>query len=210
MNHSFLAAAPLLGFFAVIENGEWKPGIGDPSVMGWVTVIAYVTASVLCIWAAMGKPRTLPPIDATKYWMFWSTLGVIMLLLAINKQLDLQMWFWLTGKNWAKANGWYEQRRTIQLGSMLAISIMTGAGLAYFTWLTRSAFRQRLLALLGVVFIVCFVLIRASSLHHVDALLGWRVAGMKMNWILENGGILLVVTAALKAIRVSRRERDVV
>jgi len=31
-----------------------------------------------------------------------------------------------------------------------------------------------------------------------------------MNWILENGGILLVVIAALKAIRVSRRERDVV
>jgi len=133
-----------------------------------------------------------------------------MLLLAINKQLDLQMWFWLTGKNWAKANGWYEQRRTIQLGSMLAISIMTGAGLAYFTWLTRSAFRQRLLALLGVVFTMCFVLIRASSLHHVDTMLRWSVVGVKMNWILENGGILLVVIAALKAIRVSRRERDVV
>ena len=204
-----MTAVTRFGFVAVNANGQWKPGIGDPTVMGWATVIAYGAACVLCIWVAMEKPRGLAPPDLSKHWMFWSTLGVIMLLLAINKQLDLQMWFWLTGRNMAKANGWYEQRRTIQVASMLAISVVACAGLAYFTWLTRSAFRQRLLALLGVVFTVCFVLISASSLHHVDTVLGWRVAGVKTDWVLENGGILLVIIAALKAIKASRKEQNV-
>jgi hypothetical protein len=204
-----LTAVTRFGFVAVIANGHWKPGIGDPTVMGWATVIAYGTASVLCIWAAMKKPKGLGPTDLSKHWMFWSTLGVIMLLLAINKQLDLQMWLWLTGRNMAKANGWYEQRRTIQVASMLAISVVAGAGLAYFTWLTRSAFRQRLLALLGMVFTVCFILIRASSLHHIDTVLEWRVAGVKTDWILEIGGILLVIIAALKAIEAPRKEQNV-
>ena len=71
----------------------------------------------------------------------------------------------------------------------------------YFTYLTRGAFRQYALALFGVLFTICFVIIRASSLHHVDTVLGWHVGGVRMNWVLENGGILLVFLAACSAIR---------
>ena len=28
--------------------GSWSPGIGDPNVMGWITVVAYLWASYLC------------------------------------------------------------------------------------------------------------------------------------------------------------------
>ncbi|MDB4983500.1 MAG: isopropylmalate isomerase [Myxococcales bacterium] len=28
--------------------GSWSPGIGDPNIVGWVTVVAYFTASFLC------------------------------------------------------------------------------------------------------------------------------------------------------------------
>src|SRR5882672_1117833 len=29
--------------------GDWSPGIGDPTVMGWLTVAAYFAASWLCV-----------------------------------------------------------------------------------------------------------------------------------------------------------------
>jgi hypothetical protein len=82
-------------------------------------------------------------------------------------------------------------------------------GLAYFGWLTHHQSRQRVIALAGVMFTVGFVLIRAGSLHHVDTMLGWHVAGVRLNWILENSGILLVAIGAIAAIRCSRRASDV-
>ena len=42
-----------------------------------------------------------------------------------------------------------------------------------------------------------FVVIRAASFHHVDALLASRLGGLKWNWILELGGILIVAVGAL-------------
>ncbi len=193
----------------IVENGHWKPGIGDPTVGGWATVFAYVAATLLCVWATVKSPRGLAPLDASKHHMFWGGLSLVMLLLAVNKQLDLQLWFWLTGRNMIQANGWGEYRRILQVGWIMAIALVGGMGLAYFGWLTHNQSRQRMIALAGVVFTVGFVLIRAGSLHHVDTVLGWHVAGVRMNWILENSGILLVAIGAIAAIRCSRRAPDV-
>ena len=51
---------------------------------------------------------------------------------------------------------------------------------------------------MGMVFVIGFVIIRASSFHHVDALLAARLGGMKWNWILELGGIAAVSLGAYR------------
>ncbi|EDX78220.1 hypothetical protein MC7420_7958 [Coleofasciculus chthonoplastes PCC 7420] len=56
------------------------------------------------------------------------------------------------------------------------------------------------LALLGLMFLSCFIVIRASSFHHIDALIGWQVVGLRMNWILEIGGIACIAIAAIRTI----------
>jgi hypothetical protein len=53
------------------------------------------------------------------------------------------------------------------------------------------------LALLGMVIVLAFVLIRAVSLHDIDRLIGERVLGLKWNWILETGGISIVLLGSL-------------
>jgi hypothetical protein len=50
---------------------------------------------------------------------------------------------------------------------------------------------------IGVAFLVCFVLIRAASFHHVDEFLGWRGFSIPMNEVLELGGIGCILLAAL-------------
>jgi hypothetical protein len=40
------------------------------------------------------------------------------------------------------------------------------------------------------------MLIRAASFHHVDRLIGRTVLGFRWNWILEMGGIGLVLLAS--------------
>jgi hypothetical protein len=46
------------------------------------------------------------------------------------------------------------------------------------------------------VFVVTFVLVRASSFHRMDELISWRILGLRMNWLLELGGIALIAANA--------------
>src|SRR5438105_1302226 len=90
---------PLLAF---TKGDQWRPGIGDPTFIGWLTVVAYAGAAVLCIRDAL-REKEAPARRA-----FWSILGVMMILLGINKQLDLQTWLTITGRRIALTEGWYE------------------------------------------------------------------------------------------------------
>jgi hypothetical protein len=48
----------------------------------------------------------------------------------------------------------------------------------------------------GLFLLLTFIVVRAISFHHVDVFLKSGIAGLKMNWLLELGGISLVVGAA--------------
>jgi hypothetical protein len=50
-----------------------------------------------------------------------------------------------------------------------------------------------------MVFLLSFVAIRAASFHHVDILLSAHLAGLKLNWILELGGIAFVAFGAYRS-----------
>jgi hypothetical protein len=73
--------------------------------------------------------------------------------------------------------------------------------LGVFSWLGRREWRRNFVALLGTVFLYVFVLARASSIHHVDAMLRWTWQGWTWNWILELGGIAVVTLGAWLARR---------
>jgi hypothetical protein len=190
---------------AFTADNKWQLGIGDPTVMGWVTVAAYFGAAILC-WkcaiTAYGARRS--GLASAQPIFFWSALASVLVLLGINKQLDLQTWFTLFAKGLALDQGWYEDRRFAQIAFIIVVGLSGLAGLGILYWLTRRALPRSRLALFGVLFLGCFVLIRAASFHHVDQLIGIRLAGLKMNWILELGGILIVAVAAARNLRDSR------
>ena len=50
-------------------------------------------------------------------------------------------------------------------------------------------------AVAGGVGLVAFVVFRAASFHHVDVHIGRRLFEIKLEWLLEIGGILLILTA---------------
>lgn len=189
---------------AAFETGHWIPGIGDPTAMGWITTLGYTLGAALCGWVSVRCRFRDTTTSVGRQAQFWLALGIIMGALAVNKQLDLQMWFWQTAKTFAKSHDLYENRRLIQWISMGGIVLVATSVVLYFKRLTRGAFREYALALLGILFTLCFVIIRASSLHHIDQMLGWDVGGVKINWILENCGILLVIVGAIAALRKSR------
>jgi hypothetical protein len=181
---------------AYTDGDQWRLGIGDPTLMGWVTVLAYFVTAVICLKVAMseakreGKWRSREPL-------FWVLIFCAMLLLGINKQLDLQTWLTLTVRKISRNQGWYEYRRPVQVLFILFLIICSGVACRFIFALGRKKLRQNGFALMGIIFVACFVIARAASFHHVDLFLKSEVAGVRMNWVLELLGIGLILMNAL-------------
>ena len=207
-----------------MQDIDWSPTIGDPSIMGWVTVLAYFATAWLCVRAFKAEKRgparpLLASIAALarvmrKHWpsppaparraALWLVLASIMIALGINKQLDLQTLVTELGRQAAHAGGWYEQRRFVQALFVGAIAFVGAIGLAVLWWLTRGQLRDFRLTLAGLALLVCFVVIRAASFHSVDAFIDVRMLGIRMNWVLELGGIALMATGVIRRLRAAQ------
>jgi hypothetical protein len=196
--------------FLAMTGEAWGPAIGDPTFMGWFTVFAYGLAALLC-WCAATRhrgsssrgreeapPLSRPGVPASDARL-WIGLSGFLVLLGINKQLDLQSWFTEVGRTLARSEGWYEHRQTVQTFFVIALAAGGLAALLTLAWITRRTWRTTGLAVAGTGFVMTFVVIRAASFYHVDALLGWEVLGIRLSWVLEIGGIACVAVAALNA-----------
>jgi hypothetical protein len=191
--------------FAFTAADHWKPGIGDPTVIGWVTVVGYALAAWLC-WRAARSARMTAELGRTR--LFWTLFSLGLVLLGINKQLDLQTWFTLFAKHLALDEGWYAERRVFQAAFIAAVAVGGAASLAGMKRLAGKTTTAVRVALAGGIFLGCFILIRASSFHHVDQMLGMKLGGLKVNGLLELGSIGCIAAAAWFACASAKKPSD--
>jgi len=184
---------------SVMVNGRWEPGIGDPTVLGWVTVAAYLAAALFAFRRALTVGTRTAGSERAGRLLLWWGLVALLLLLGINKQLDLQSWFTSVGRDLARSQGWYERRSGVQLAFIAGISAAALGGLAGSAWAIRRSWRRDGLAFTGAVFLVAFIVVRAASFHNIDRFLGFSPGGVRMNWILELGGIALILAGTVRA-----------
>jgi len=175
---------------------NWSPGIGDPTVMGWLTVVLYVLAAISC-WITARKLRlTAEYAEDARELRAWRSIAAAFLALGVNKQLDLQTALTEAGRVLAQFQGWYDQRRAVQVAFIVAVAITCLiAAIILVRWAYKAP-AATWLALTGSVMVIGYVLIRAASFHHVDRFIHERFLGFRWNWILEMGGIGVVLVAS--------------
>jgi hypothetical protein len=173
-------------------KGQWRPTIGDPSFMGWFTVGSYFACAVLSSILAL----TNQDIDRRSF-LFWCIISLLMIMLGINKQLDLQSLFTEVGRQIARAQGWMDHRRIVQVWFIMAFGSAAIAAFLLFVRIKPDLFKRFPLAFAGLFFLLCFIVIRAVGFHHFDEILGFRLFGPKMNWLLELTGIYSISIAGL-------------
>lgn len=187
------------------EASRWTPGIGDPTVIGWLTVVGYLVAAWSCRRASDEVPTRA--LESTR-WLrrYWILIALALCLLGINKQLDLQSLLTQVGRDLAKTGGWYGDRREVQalfVWCVAALSLMTIGLILVCGWAVR---HYILPSSLGMGVLLTFVVIRAASFHHVDVLIGHRVIGVTVNVILELGGIVIVAWGARRYVGLAKTE----
>jgi hypothetical protein len=184
-------------------GGGWTPGLGDPSPIGWITVAAYLVAAGLCVRARQRAHAA----GAARLGGFWLALAIALVLLGVNKQLDLQTGLAVLGRRLARAQGWYEARRTVQAVFLLALALGAGAATAWAAIALRRELAAVRLALVGLALLAAFIVARAASFHDVDRILGLRPLGVRVSAALELAGVGVVGVAAARFRPPSRRRR---
>lgn len=176
-------------------SGAWSPGIGDPTLWGWLIVAAYGAAAALA-WRAWRLERRAmdaagtPQERALRRPIVWLGVCAVLLALGINKQLDLQTYITELGRRLALAQGWYERRRMVQAAFVAAVGVGgVAAGVAMLRWL-GPARRRYLPVAIGLAMLLAFIVVRAASFHHIDdALFRMPIVEAMVNRGLELGGI---------------------
>jgi hypothetical protein len=177
--------------------GDWLPGIGDPTFVGWFTVFAYAMATWSCYRL---RNRFSAQADAIrrKERRFWGVMAGILFFLCINKQLDLQTAMTEFFRGLAKSEGWYDIRYKFQVAFIAAMVLSLPILIWLMFYVARRLPVSSRLAGSGLIFIGVYVLVRASSFHHMDRLISTSVLQFRLNWLFELGGIAVVLWGARK------------
>ncbi len=177
--------------------GSWSPGIGDPTIGGWVTVGFYALAIYLC-WRVIDA---LPEKRRRLEGMVWRVLFWLLVGMGINKQLDLQSALTELGRIVAFTQGWYGERQWVQRAfviSVVAFALVLSLALAR---LTRRLPLPTRTSVFGWIVLMAFVAIRAASFHHFDVFIGHEVLGARVNWVMEVGALLIICLGAHRRLK---------
>lgn len=185
---------------------HWRPGIGDPTWIGWTTVVAYLIAAWLCVRAGW-RTRNNPQRPAEKTTAIWFTFAASLFFLGANKQLDLQTAFIELGSHLARGEGWYQQRRPAQIIFVLVLGLAIATAVFVAVSKQRHFFKSHALTLLGSIFLAAFVFLRAAIFNHVDDDAGFGLGEGQWLDSLELAGILCFIAASLRAETISTRKK---
>lgn len=173
---------------------SWRSSIAHADLADWVTVAAYLIAAFL---AGRSAQRARPPEENLERW-FWRFTAVLLAFLAVNELLDLQTLLTAVGRAYARADGWYEDRRSVQFVFVLALGAAGLVTSIVLCWLTRTMDGAVRLAVVGLMFIGIFVLFRAASFHHLDVLFSRGTGPFNWGSLQEIAGIMIVLAAAAR------------
>lgn len=179
------------------SDGRWRPQVGDPTFMGWLTVLVYVAAAWLSLRAFRAERGR--QAGSRRVARFWLLVGLLLLALGVNKQLDLQTLLIERLRDLAHRQGWYEERQRYQrafVAALCAVSVVAGA---WAWWTMRPFVAQVRVALLGLALLLVFVLLRAALFQHVGP--RWLPVGASLHGWLELLGAFTVALAAWRAAR---------
>jgi hypothetical protein len=190
----------------IIFSTPFRPHIGDPTLLGWLTVLAYLIAAALslaCVWQA---ERIFGQNHLWQHRLIWGGLAAGLLFLGVNKQLDIQSWFTAVAKAIAYEQGWYDMGQRAQVLFIAGMGIVSLGVLVVSAWFLRHVWRQYWLLGLGVLFLARFVIVRAASFYGVSLPeLSRYTGGFRINWLLEIIAASVMALAAALNLRRARR-----
>jgi len=179
----------------------------------WILFAGYVVAAALCFTARRAWTRSRLPQDR-RIAALWLLTGACLSFLALNRALGLDAGLTTLFRSMAMREGWYADRRALQLlvVLLLAVGVVVVLLLGRRFASGRIPYPEVRIVLVATVLLLGFVAIRACSFHYLDEVLGRTLAGFRVGGLAEFAAILSVAVSALlfhrRTLSVDRVERN--
>jgi hypothetical protein len=170
-------------------------GIAELTLIGWLTVALYFSTAISC-WIMARKLQAAANIEDQRELRGWDSAAAAVLCLGVTKLLNLEKALTETSRFVARSQGWYDHRRIVQISFMVGMAIICVIAAIMLVRWARNAPVSTWLALAATTMLICYCVIRAVSLHSFDRLIDARILGIRLNSILEIGGIGAVLLAS--------------
>ena len=152
----------------------------------WLLAGTYGVVAVLTL--SLGRAEAaIQGMDGTRHlWpRFWVGSALLLLVMGLGRAIDTGHLLAEIGRRQARAEGWYEDRRSIQAPIVGLIAATWGVSVLAAIWRVPERRRRYLPAALVMFSLACFAGIMLVSLHQVDAVLLRDVAGVHVGVFIE-------------------------
>jgi magnesium-transporting ATPase (P-type) len=170
-----------------LDNGHLTP-------LGWAVAVVYVLGALCC--ARAGRVTQQDGRRCSNKQQPWWVITAVLLFLGINKLLNLQTTLINLGRATAWTESWHQYQRVAQVVFVVLFTLALLAVFAAFLKKCRWFVKERPLPLAGVLILFLFVVIRVSTLNHVEALFHLNLYDNYWGWILELGGTACIAWSA--------------
>jgi len=138
---------------------------------------------------------------------FWLAVGLVLLGLGLARAFGAGEWAHSQVDGALKSAGWYADRRIIQLAIIAALLAAVVGGMLVARARVDGR-NPRTWAAAGLLALLCFAVVRASSLHWTDLYLERRIGGFELSHLIQLLCLAIVIAAALIEIELKRGGRD--
>jgi hypothetical protein len=161
-------------------------------------VAAYLLAALASTYVGW-RERAVPVSerDEGQWPVFMFLTAAVLLVMAVGVSGHVDDWIADIGRQRARADGWYDQRRSLQAAVVVGVGAIWFVVTALAIWRVPER-RRRYLPLALVVFtLMCFAGVRVVSLHQIDAALHQRrFLGAEIGFTVEMLLLALVLVTA--------------
>lgn len=184
----------------LLGQHAWHLGIGDPNAPGWTITLGYLATAAFCFF----RSRHYGGLHDARFTRFWFMVGLFLLLMGINKQLDLQTLLIGTAKVFSLNYGFYQYRHRLVVGFIVALLIWGAVSQAWLYTSMKRLHTPERRALLGLGILFVFIAARVAYFQHV-AVFHDTVLAQRFYWFMEIAAIVCIASAAYSKAHWKRR-----
>ena len=179
---------------------DWQTAFDDTAVFGLLITALYFVAFLLSI-AVVFVDHAIFVNKRRVQSLFWWSIAAFMLLMSINKQLDLQTIFIGLGKSLFLALDLYDVRRDYQRLFSIGFVLVVALCLIFTFIKLLPVIKKHLLAMVGLLFLVIYIDVRMLAVNRLGQVFDPLGQGIPVERLFEFAGVLLIMMNAIILLR---------
>ena len=172
----------------------WMEIWGDPIFTGTLFMLSYGLTGWMIF-------RAASDMTDKRERYYWRLCGALFIFQLANTNLDLHALIWTTGRCLAHAQGWYDDRRDIQLWVLIGLAILIAIILLIVLKLFYRNILRNLLLTLGVSVALGFTIVKGINFHALQQIYGIQLGQLRIAEFIEYSGIVIAFVGASMRLR---------